>query len=166
LNFRLRLPFWVLPGDLVLATPILAFTNPTALKKMGIRAADGGVIAIQRRISTGVGAFQFMAGREVGVTLFGYVEKDAFLAVIEGPSGRTVEPIAVKSIQWEFPLIEYRPFREYGSRYTYATFLQIGAGLDRPVEAIIVGHPEVPGPTLRTRYFGFVRIFFDGRRYF
>jgi hypothetical protein len=166
LNFRLRLPFWVLPGDLILATPILAFTNPTLLKKMGIRAADGGVIAIQRRISTGIGGFQFMAGREVGVTLFGYVEKDAFLAVVEAPSGRTVEPIAVKSIQWEFPLVEYRPFREYGSRYTYATFLQIGAGLDRPVEAVIVGRPDVPGPTLRTRYFGFVRIFFDGRRYF
>jgi hypothetical protein len=166
LNFRLRLPFWVVPGDLVLATPILAFTNPTALKKMGIRAADGGLIPWQRRISTGIGGVQFMAGREVGVTLFGYVEKDAFLAVIEGPTGRTLEPIAVKSIQWEFPIVEYRPFREYGSRYTYSTFLQIGAGVDRPVEAVIVGRPDAAAPALRTRYFGFIRIFFDGRRYF
>ena len=166
LNFRLRMPFWLIPGDLILATPVLAFTNPTALKKMAIRAADGGLIPWQTRLSTRFGAFQFMAGREVGVTLFGFGEKDAFLAVFDTPEGRAVEPIAVKSIQWDFPLVEYRPFREYGSRYTFGTFLQLGIGFDRPISAVVVGQPDAPPPALSTRYFGFLRIFFDGRRYF
>ena len=166
LNFRLRIPFWLIPGDLVLATPVLAFTNPTALKKMAIRAADGGLIPWQTRLSTRFGAFQFMAGREVGVTLYGFGEKDAFLAVFDTPDGRIVEPIAVKSIEWQFPLLEYRPFREYGSRYTFATFLQLGVGFDQPLSAVVVGQPNAPAPALQTRYFGFLRIFFDGRRYF
>ena len=68
MNFRLRIPFWLIPGDLILATPVLAFTNPTALKKMAIRAADGGLIPWQTRLSTRFGAFQFMAGREVAAT--------------------------------------------------------------------------------------------------
>jgi hypothetical protein len=166
LSFRLRLPFWLIPGDLVLAAPVLAFTNVTALKKMGIQAADGGLLPWQRRISTPIGGVQFMAGREVGVTLFGYGEKDAFLAILDTPEGPSLEPIAIKSIQWEFPIVEYRPFREYGSRYSAAAFLQLGAGIDRPVEVVVVGRPDATPPVLRTRYYGFVRIFFDGRRYF
>jgi hypothetical protein len=166
LNFRLRIPFWLIPGDLVLATPVLAFTNPMALKKMAIRAADGGLIPWQTRLSTRFGAFQFMAGREVAVTLFGFGEKDAFLGVFDTPEGRVLQPIAVKSLQWEFPLVEYRPFREYGSRFTFSTFLQLGFGLDQPLSAVVVGQPNTPSPSLQTRYFGFLRIFFDGRRYF
>lgn len=165
-NFRLRMPFWLIPGDLILATPVLAFTNPTALKKMAIRAADGGLIPWQRRLSTRFGAFQFMAGREVGVTLYGFGEKDAFLGVFDTPDGRTLEPIAVKSLEWQFPLLEYRPFREYGSRYTFGTFLQLGVGFDQPISAVVVGQPDAPPPALSTRYFGFLRVFFDGRRYF
>ncbi len=149
-----------------MATPLLAFTDVTALKKMGIQAADGGLLTLQRRFSTPIGGIQFMAGREVGVTLFGYGEKDAFLAILDTPSGPTLEPIAIKSIQWEFPILEYRPFREYGSRYSAAAFLQLGGGIDRPVEVVVVGRPDAAPPPLRTRYYGFVRIFFDGRRYF
>ncbi len=166
LNFRLRIPFWLIPGDLILATPVLAFTNPTALKKMAIRAADGGLIPWQTRLSTRFGAFQFMAGREVAVTMYGFGEKDAFLAVFDTPDGRILEPIAVKSLEWQFPLVEYRPFREYGSRYTFGTFLQLGVGFDKPISAVVVGQPDAPAPALQTRYFGFLRIFFDGRRYF
>jgi hypothetical protein len=47
-----------------------------------------------------------------------------------------------------------------------AAFLQLGAGIDRPVEVVVVGRPDATPPPLRTRYYGFIRIFFDGRRYF
>ncbi len=165
-SFRLRLPFWLIPGDLLLAAPLLAFTDPEALKKMGIRAADGGLIPWQRRIATPIGPVQFVAGREVSATLFGYTEKDAYLAVSNTPEGRVVEPIGIKSIQWEFPILEYRPFREYGMRYGFATFLQLGGGVDRPVQAVVIGRPDAMPPPVQTRYYGFIRIFFDGRRYF
>src|SRR6185295_4533250 len=78
-NFRLRIPFWLLPGDLILATPALAFTSPDTLKKMAIRAADGGLIPWQTKLATPIGKVQFVVGREVSATLFGYGEKDAYL---------------------------------------------------------------------------------------
>jgi hypothetical protein len=168
LSFRLRLPFWLIPGDLIAATPFLAFTNPKLLEKMAITAADGGLIPWQTKLATPVGRVQFVAGREVAVNLFGYVgDKNAFLAVTgQTADGRPVyEPIAVKSIEWDFPVLEIRPFREYGARYTFATFLQLGAGFDTPIQAQSL-IPGVPPPTLKTRYFGYIRIFFDGRRYF
>jgi hypothetical protein len=166
LQFRLRLPFWLIPGDLVLAAPVLAFTNPKTLEKMAITAADGGLIPWQRRFATPVGDIQVMAGREVGATLFGFGTKDAFLAVTGSPEDPELIPIAVKSIQWDFPVFEWRPFREYGSRYTFATFVQLGLGFDQPLSAVVVDRPELPSPPLQTRYFGYLRIFFDGRRYF
>jgi hypothetical protein len=166
LQFRLRLPFWLIPGDLVLATPVLAFTNPKLLEKMAITAADGGLIPWQRRIATSIGDVQFVAGREIGVTLFGYGTKDAFLAAVGNPENPDIVPIAVKSLQWDFPVLEYRPFREYGTRYSFAAFLQLGLGLDHPVSAVIVNQPGAPAPRLQNRYLAYLRIFFDGRRYF
>ncbi len=166
LQFRLRLPYWLIPGDLLLAAPVLAFTSPKTLERMAITAADGGLIPWQRRIATGAGDVQFVAGREVGVTLFGYGTKDAFLALVGPPEDPVVAPIAVKSLQWDFPVLEYRPFREYGTRFTFATFVQLGLGFDQPVSSEIVGRPDLPSPRLQTRYFGYLRVFFDGRRYF
>ncbi len=113
-----------------------------------------------------MGDVQIVAGREVGVTLFGYGTKDAFLAAVGPSDDPELLPIAVKSLQWDFPIIEWRPFREYGTRYTFATFVQLGLGFDKPVSAVNVENPELPAPPLQTRYFGYLRIFFDGRRYF
>jgi len=168
LSLRLRMPYWLIPGDLILATPLLAFTNPKLLEKMAITAADGGLIPWQTKLSTPFGRVQFVLGREVGVSLFGRLAgKDAFLAINpDGPNGQPVlTPIAMRSIQWDFPVVEVRPFREYGTRYAFAGFVQIGAGLDRPLDAetLIAGQAL---PKLKTRYFGYLRIYFDGRRYF
>ncbi len=168
LSLRLRMPYWLIPGDLILAAPVLAFTNPKLLEKMGISAADGGLIPWQTKLSTPAGRLQFVVGREVAVHLFGYLgQKDAFLAINpDGPDGKPVlTPIALRSIEWNFPVLEIRPFREYGTRYAFAAFLQIGYGLDTPVQAETL----VPGqvlPKLKTRHFGYLRILFDGRRYF
>ncbi|HTO75628.1 MAG TPA: hypothetical protein VMQ61_06085 [Thermoanaerobaculia bacterium] len=168
LSLRLRMPYWLIPGDLILATPLLAFTDPKLLEKMAITAADGGLIPWQTKLATPFGRVQFVLGREVAVHLFGRVAgKDAFLAINpDGPNGQPVlTPIAVRSIQWDFPVVEVRPFREYGTRYAFAGFFQIGAGFDHPTDAETL----IPGqalPKLKTRYFGYLRIYFDGRRYF
>ena len=165
-HFRFRIPFWLLPGDLLVATPILAFTSPKTLEKMAITATDGGLIPWQTKLNTPAGKVQFVVGREVGATLFGFGEKDAFLTALSTSNGRVLAPIAIKTIQWDFPVVEIRPFREYGTRYAFSTLLQIGGGFDRPIEAEVVGRPDLPPPPLKTRYFGYLRIFFDGRRYF
>jgi hypothetical protein len=165
-QFRLRIPFWLIPGDLILATPFLVFTSPKTLEKMAITATDGGLIPWQTKLETPVGKVQFVVGREVGATLFGFREKDAFLTILDTPNGQVVAPIAIKTIQWDFPVLEIRPFREYGTRYAFSTLLQVGGGFDRPLDSEVVGRPNLPPPPLKTRYFGFLRIFFDGRRYF
>jgi hypothetical protein len=41
---RLRVPFWLIPGDLLLAAPVLAFTSKTSLQKIAVQAANGGLI--------------------------------------------------------------------------------------------------------------------------
>ena len=72
LTFRLRVPFYIIPFDLLLAAPILSWAAPDAMVNMGIVAASGGLIPWQQAFITPFGAFQFLLGREVGVTLFGY----------------------------------------------------------------------------------------------
>ena len=168
LNFRLRVPFWLIPGDLLLAAPILAFVNPQLLERMAIVSADGGLIPWQTKLATPVGSLQFVAGREMSVNLFGYLGgEDAFLAVSgHSPEGAPIfQPVAFRSIEWNFPILELRPLREYGTRYSFSTLVQFGAGFDTPFDAqsLIPGQPV---PPLKTRVFGFVRVFFDGRRYF
>ncbi|HTY41223.1 MAG TPA: hypothetical protein VMH79_05055 [Thermoanaerobaculia bacterium] len=167
LSFRLRVPFWLIPGDLLVAAPLLALTSPALLEKMAIVAADGGLVPWQTKLATPLGSLQFVAGREIAVNLFGYLGgKDAFLVAGRGADGApTFEPVAFRSIEWDLPVLELRPLREYGTRYSFGTLVQFGAGLDTPidVESLIPGQPI---PPLKTRYFGFVRLFFDGRRYF
>src|SRR5215831_2145088 len=46
-TLRARAPFWLVPGDLILTSPILAFTKPQALQKMAVQAANGGLIPWQ-----------------------------------------------------------------------------------------------------------------------
>ncbi len=42
---------------------------------------------------------------------------------------------------------------------------QFGAGFDKPLEAIVIDPPGATVPSLQTRYFGYVRLVFEGRRY-
>lgn len=53
---RLRMPFWLVPGDLLLALPVLAI-SPDTYAKMAVEAANGGLIPWQSGIATPVGRF-------------------------------------------------------------------------------------------------------------
>jgi hypothetical protein len=168
LAFRLRAPFWLLPGDLILAAPILAFTAPNTLKKMGITAANGGLIPWQTGLATPFGRFQVVAGREVGVTLFGYIAEDNLLTRTgTSPGGTPIfTAVRIKSIQYDFPLVEYRPFRTFSTGQSFAMNVQFGVGFDRPVRVEVLAPVGAPVPVLKTRYLGFLKIAFDGRHYF
>ena len=69
---RIRMPFWLIPGDLIVAAPILGFLAPKTYANMAMVAASGGVIPWQTGLSTFLGRVQFILGREVGVSFFGY----------------------------------------------------------------------------------------------
>jgi hypothetical protein len=69
---RWRVPIWLIPGDLIVATPVLAFTTPRKLKKMAMQSVNGGLVPWQTGIATAIGRFQFVLGREIGLNFYGY----------------------------------------------------------------------------------------------
>ncbi len=169
LHLRMRVPFYIIPGDFVLAGPVLAVASPQKLKEMAIVAANGGVIPWQRPMPTGEqGRFQFVLGREVGLTLHGQWGADHYSILTPAAPGAApaMHEVEVKSTEWEFPILEYRAFRTFAARQSYTAILQVGAGVDRPTGAEVVGFPGAPDPDLRSRKYLFARITFDVRHYF
>ena len=61
----------------------------------------------------------------------------------------------VRSIEWDFPILEWRPLREYGTVQLLEPLIQFGAGFDTAEvddQSLLPGQPV---PPLKTRYFGF-----------
>jgi len=164
---RLRVPFWLIPGDLLVATPILAFTSMKTLTKMAIVSVNGGLIPWQAGIPTSVGRFQFVLGREVGLNLYGYLSGPDTVTLLPPSGSGLSEPVEyqLKSMEWEFPIVEWRLFRTFSGKQASSLFLQLGAGYERLTGVKPV---EGTGPTLNpeNRYLMFLRISFDGRQYF
>lgn len=169
LSARLRLPFWLVPGDLIVATPLLVFTSKQTLAKMAITAANGGVIPWQAGFSTFMGRVQFCLGREVGATFYGYSGgEDKFLAVGTSPEDGSsyLAPVALRSVDVDLPIVEIRPFRDFGANQTSALMIQIGAGGDFPTKVTVLAPSTKPEPDLAPSYYGYLKIVFDWRRYF
>jgi hypothetical protein len=164
-TLRLGLPFWLIPGDLLVATPVLIFTSPALLKKMAIRAANGGAFGLEAGVATPIGRFQLMAGRDVGVTFYGYVNgKDVILNY--APDTGAVVPIAFKSIDLDIPIVEYRPFRDFATRQASSLLFQIGMGVEFPKNVEVVPPATGAAPHLGNLYSARVKVLFDWRRYF
>jgi hypothetical protein len=165
IGVRFRAPFWLIPGDLIVAAPFLLLTDPHKFEEMAATAATGGLIPWQRRFHTPIGSFQLMVGREVGAIFYGYTGGlDEFVTF--DPATGEAEIVGYKSVVVEIPVLEYRAFRSYGSKQALDLRLQFGAGFDKPLSAEILDPPGAPAPDLHTRYFGYMRLVFEGRRYF
>ena len=167
LSFGMRLPFWLIPGDMLILGPVLALTSPTMLSEVGVAAASGGLIPWQRSFSTGAGVFQVVAGREVRAVLFGFTG-DLLGVVPGGPLPDGSNPYVVvkfKSVQLEFPVLEWTPFRTFATQLTFAAQLQLGFSVGLPVSTEVlypVGTPfsTTPGWSI------WLRGVFDGRYFF
>jgi hypothetical protein len=167
---RLRMPFWLFPGDLILLSPILFF-SPGTYGNMAVQAGNGGLIPWQSGIATPIGRFQFILGREVGVSLFGIIEQESSRLFF--PTGNDVLIIGLKSVYFDFPVLEYRPFRTFSVSQSSGLMLQLNAGFDVPVsvdvvESFILGTPvdQIPEPQLRTLWHVGLRLVFDWRYYY
>ncbi len=163
---RFRAPFYLVPGDLLLAAPILLLTAPEKFTQMASVAATGGLIPYERRIHTPVGRLQFVLGREVGATFYGYAGGLDELVTLNPDDPDDLLVVGFKSVTVEIPIVEWEPFRYYGSRQALGIRFQFGAGFDKPLFATVLDPPGAPVPDLQTRYFGFLRLVFEGRRYF
>lgn len=160
LTLRLRAPFWLVPGDLVLAAPVLALTSRKTLERMAVQAANGGLVPWQSGMSSPIGRFQFVLGREVGLSLYGLRGED----VVNIPSdGRSVE-VRLRSLQVEFPVLEYRPFRSFSMDQSSGLLVQLFVAFDRPLHRETVAAGEAL-PELRTISMVGVRMVFDWRKY-
>lgn len=162
---RGRAPFWLIPGDLIVAAPVLAFTKPQILQKMAVEAANGGLIPWQAVIATRVGRFQFELGREVGISLYGYTSDQTVLLPTPGVPPINTTQINLRTIRFDFPILEYRPFRTYSQNQSSGFAFQFFTGLDKPMSASVVQPGGAPKPSLHTIVTGGMRIVFDWRHY-
>jgi hypothetical protein len=159
---RWRMPFWLIPGDLLVATPVLGFTNPRKLKKIVMQSANGGLIPWQTGIATRVGRFQFVLGREIGLSFYGHHD-----VVIPTPGVAPVDQTVVRlrSIGVDVPILEWRIFHKFSLDQSSGLGIQFYAGFDKPTSSSVVEPAGAPKPSLHTIVTGGVRVVFDWRHY-
>jgi hypothetical protein len=169
-NGRLRLPFYLLPGDLLILGPILFLIDDEALTKVGVTAVNGGLIPWQSGIETSVGRIQFVLGREVAVYFYGRTkERDALFNVSANEQGQEqLNILSYRSTLFEFPIVEYRPFKTFDVGQRSSMFIQLYGGVDIPsnVEVLSSSGDAKSTPELKTIWSLGMRLIFDWRHYF
>lgn len=163
---KIRMPFWLFPGDLILSAPMLLFA-PKVYQQMAVAAGNGGVIPWQTALATPIGRFQFVIGREVGVSFFGFNRTDRVIMPVQRDTSLSAEFVGVKSLYVDIPLIEYKPFRSFASSQSSGLTVQFFAGFEVPLESERFDTSGVPspGPDLRTVAHAGMRFVFDWRFY-
>jgi hypothetical protein len=161
LTARVRAPFWLIPGDLLVAGPVLAFTSRRSLQKMAVQAANGGLIPWQAGIATRIGRFQFVLGREVGLSFYHNSSEHPLL--IPTPSVPPVNAtlVALNSLQVDFPILEWRLFRTFSLTQSSGLMIQPYVGFDEPTKTSVVSPVGAPTPHLHTIVTGRIRLVFD-----
>lgn len=162
---RFRMPYWLLPGDLLVAVPALAFTSPRTLMKMAVGAANGGLIPWQSGIATRYGRFQFILGREVGLSWYKNNSDHPILIPTPGVPPIDTTLVTLNSFQVEFPIMEYRAFRTFSLTQSSALNIQPYVGLDMPTKSSVVSPVGAPNPHLHTITTAGIRVVFDWRHY-
>ncbi len=165
-TFRLRAPFWLIPLDLVLTAPFLLPTTPETYASMAVLAGNGGLIPWQAGLATSVGRFQFILGREVGVSLYGYMKNpERILLPVGTPEEQAAILVDMHSMQLEFPFLEYRPFRSFSLNQTSSLVVQLFASVDIPMSITNIYPVGYPEPELRSIWQLGLRVVFDWRHY-
>lgn len=159
LSLRLRMPFYLVPGDLLLLSP-LYFIAPKHYEAMAVTAGNGGLIPWQSGWATRVGRFQFVLGRELGVSFYGLMGDDRVVAT--GPPSRIVD---YKSVLFDLPILEYRPYRSFAANQSSTVLFQLFASADVPYSERVVAPAGAPGVELRTVWSVGLRLVFDWRYY-
>jgi hypothetical protein len=163
LKLALRMPYYVVPFVLIVLAPVLIFTSPQAAQSVVFASAGGGLLGLQRRFETGAGTLQFMAGREIGLTLWGYLgTKNQFIpSNLDPNAARLVE---YKSLEWDFPVLEYIPPRVFATSLALAVELQLGFSVEFPQKGInlTLNQPYQLGPS----WLVYLRFRLDARKYF
>ena len=132
---------------------------------MAVQAANGGLIPWQTGIATHIGRFQFVLGREAGINLYKLDTHNPMQLPTPGVAPLHSTLVTVRSIQVDFPILEYRPFRSFYRSQTSSALIQFYAGFDRPIDTSVVAPVDAPTPKLRTIGLAGIRVAFDWRYY-
>ena len=161
---RVRLPYWLIPGDLLVLGPILGLIDPALLAKVGVGAVNGGLIPLHAKISTAVGQFQFVFGRELAYYFYGYTKQQDRL-FIPNPTNDDFIVAAIRSVRVEAPLLEYRPLRSFSTDQTSSLLIQFYISVDHVTRMdVIAPVGAAKFPTKDIVGTGF-RLLFDWRHY-
>jgi len=164
LKLSLRMPFYVVPFDLIILAPVLMFASPQALTSVVFASAAGGLLPIERKFETDIGTFQFMAGREIGFTLWGFTgHTNQF---INTPTTNKADFRAVNydSLELDFPVFEYVPPRVFATTLSLAAEFQLGFSVEFPMNVSFAdnGQSFQLGPSWNI----YLRFRLDARKYF
>ena len=164
---RVRMPFYIIPGDLLIAGPILMLFAPKSLNKVVATASQGGLIPWQTGIITSAGRFQFMLGREVGVYFYGVIRgADAILVPDDRWGTGEMSLISVRTTKLDFPFLEYRPVRTFSSKQSASFVMQLYTGIDIPGKVTMKAPTGVDPVNLKPIWSLGVKIGFDWRYYY
>lgn len=163
LSVRLRMPFYLVPGDLLLLAPMY-FVAPKKYEAMAVAAGNGGLIPWQSGMATPVGRFQFVLGREVGLSFYGLTGDDRVLAA-PATSGAPARVVDYKSVLVDLPILEYRPYRSFASNQSSSVLFQLFTSADVPYSESVVSPAGAPNAELRTVWSVGLRLVFDWRYY-
>jgi len=162
LSLRFRMPFYVIPGDLLLMSP-LYFIDRKTYTNMAVTAANGGLIPWQSGWATAIGRFQLVLGRELGITFYGLHGADQLIAPADDASGPRI--VDFKSVAYALPILEYRPYRAFSTNQSSSVIIQLFISADVPRSASTVFPAGAPTPDLRTVWSVGLRLAFDWRYY-
>jgi len=159
-----RAPFWLVPGDLLLAALFVAPFSRRTFMEMAAEAANGGLIPWQVGLATRIGRFQFVLGREVRISFYGYSSGDRMFMAPAEPDAST-RLVALRSISFDFPIVEYRPFRAFSMDQASLLKLQVVGGFETANHLKLIAPEGAPLPDLHTIFSVGLRVAFDWRHY-
>lgn len=161
---RIRLPFYIVPGDLLIAGPILLLLSPKDLSEMAVTAVNGGLIPWHLGIATPIGRFQIVLGREAAIYFYGRTkQRDALFAY---NNNNQLIWLSYRSTQFEFPFLEYKPLRSFSTDQSSTLLIQFYAGIDIPYNIKSLDPNGLPAPELESIWYLGARVVFDWRHYF
>ena len=159
------MPFYLIPGDLLLLSPLYLF-SPDDLHQHGGHRQQRRPDSVAGGMGNAAsGASSSCSGANSGATFYGYGFENTTIVPSATPGG---DPRVVdfKSIHFDLPILEYRPYRAFDTQQSSAVLIQLFAGADVPQSSKVTWPPGAPGVKLETIYSIGLRLIFDWRRYF
>lgn len=134
LTTRIRMPFYLVPGDLLFLAPMY-WIDRDRYTSMAVTASNGGLLRWQQGWATRIGRFQFVLGRELGIDFYGLLGGQQQLLATTADPLSPLQLVNFKSINYDLPILEYRPYRAFSTNQSSTLLFQLFAGVDVPYDA-------------------------------